>query len=63
MQQAGKHVPALETRPNIIGLTWVWEAFWELSTCRAVGAVMGPIPWTAVRAYGEAHGMKVLAVV
>lgn len=37
------------------GLDFVFEAFWHLSTCRAIGMGPGPIPWTACYQYGLAH--------
>ena len=33
----------------------MWVAFWELSTCRAYGMAVGPIPWTAIDAYARRH--------
>jgi len=39
------------------GTQFLLEAFDELSTCRALGfGGAGPIPWTAVQQYAEAHG-------
>lgn len=35
----------------------MWEAYEELATCRTVGMVAGPIPWTAIRAWGERYGL------
>lgn len=29
----------------------------ELSTCRAIGMAMGPIPWTAVERYADREGL------
>ena len=58
MQRAGKRVPALDNRPDIVGLSWDWQAFWELSTCRSLGALMGPIPWTAIHVYAQAQGLN-----
>ena len=57
MHDAGKDVPAIRNKPDLFGLTWAWNAFWELSTCRSIGMVAGPIPWTAVQAYADANGM------
>lgn len=39
------------------GLNFVFEAFWDLNTCRDVGMGVGPIPWTASYQYGLAHGL------
>lgn len=30
-------------------------AFWQLSTCRAIGQALGPIPWTATDQYARMH--------
>lgn len=30
---------------------WYLEAFGELSTCRAIGMDVGPIPWSAIVQY------------
>jgi len=32
-------------------LTWLWSAFWELSTERQLGMVVGPIPVSKIREY------------
>ena len=39
-------------------------AFWELSTERAFGMSLGPIPWSVIVEYGMVHGLDddVLAV-
>ena len=34
-----------------------YAAFRELSTCRATGMSVGPIPWTAIRTYGRDAGL------
>lgn len=39
------------------GTEFVWEAFWHLSTDRAVGFSVGPIPWTAKDRYATRHGV------
>lgn len=33
------------------------EAFRTLSSCRAIGMSVGPIPWTAIDAYADRFGM------
>ena len=53
MYDAGKTVPAIENRPSLTGWGWLWDAFWELNTCRSIGMAAGPIPWTAVQRYAE----------
>lgn len=37
------------------GLGLYYSAFWELTTCRPIGQVEGPIPWTAVEMYCQSH--------
>lgn len=40
-------------RPLLLeGEQFYLEAFWELSTERAIGWSIGPIPWRAIRSYG-----------
>lgn len=34
-----------------------WEAFGELSTERQIGMGIGPIPWSAIKAYAEEFGI------
>lgn len=51
---------AIQNAPSIYpgGLLY-YEGFWELNTCRSYGnGVVGPIPWTAVRAYADEHEFK-----
>ena len=46
----------LEHKPEItFGLQFYWKAFWELSTCRAIGMGEGPIPWTAMHEYAQRY--------
>lgn len=45
--------PALKNMPDISGDEWILESFWELSTCRAIGMTVGPIPWTAVKIFAD----------
>ena len=59
MVDQGMDVPAIRNKPTVTGFGWLWEAFLELSTCRAVGMTAGPIPWTAVREYGIDQGLTV----
>lgn len=33
------------------------RSFWELSSCRNFGWVIGPIPWTAIRSYAVDAGL------
>lgn len=42
--------------PDLLpGLSWVWEAFWDLDTTRGwLGpGTPGPIPWTALDAWSR----------
>ena len=40
-------------------LQGVWDAYRELATCRPIGMVTGPVPWTAVHEYATRYGMTV----
>jgi hypothetical protein len=43
----------IKNAPELLpGLELFYRAFHKLSTCRPVGMGPGPIPWTAVLAYG-----------
>ena len=45
-------------RPRIAeGDEWYVHAFWELSSTRAIGMGMGPIPWHHVVDYGARSGL------
>lgn len=48
--------------PSLLeGLELYYEAFSELSTCRGTpdfNGNVGPIPWTALDAYGLRHGFE-----
>lgn len=46
LPQAIANAPELE-----LGLDLFYIAFMDLTTCRAMGMVEGPIPWTAVQSY------------
>lgn len=37
------------------GLDIFWRAFFDLTTCRTLGWVEGPIPWTAIDRYAAAN--------
>lgn len=44
----------IKNAPELMpGLELYLNAFWELHTCRQIGFGVGPIPWTAVRHYGN----------
>ena len=52
---SGGESKALESRPAIDGLEWLWNAYIELSSCRPVGFGFAPIPWTAFQLYIAAN--------
>jgi hypothetical protein len=55
---------AIKERPVLmIGLEVYWKAFWELSTCRAIGMMEGPIPWLAIRDYAFDFNLEGLSKV
>lgn len=37
---------------------WIMRAFADLATCRPIGMGIGPIPWTAIDAWCERHGIR-----
>lgn len=37
---------------------FAYRAFVELHSCRSFGMGLGPIPWTAVRAWASEHGVS-----
>ena len=41
----------------LLGLDFVYQAFEELSSDRAVGMVIGPLPWSSVDRFCERHGI------
>ena len=41
----------------MLGLELYYDAFWELSTCRATGLALGPIPWSAIKDYAVTFGL------
>ncbi len=34
------------------------QSFYDLSTCRSIGQVMGPIPWNIIVQYAEYSGLE-----
>lgn len=34
----------------------LYVAFWALSSCRALGMSVGPIPWVSIDSYARRHG-------
>ncbi len=57
LEAAGDHIKALDERPSIAGVEWLWEAWLDLGTCRPIGMDAGPIPWTAVNDYALRYGL------
>lgn len=51
---AARPVPNLYPQWAAIGMV----AFHDLSTCRAVGFDVGPIPWTAINAWAAEHNLR-----
>jgi hypothetical protein len=53
MMERGRDAPAeFHDRPEIEPhLTWLWNAFWELTTERQFGMSIGPIPVSKIREY------------
>lgn len=46
----------IKNAPELLpGLNIYYDAFLELSTCRAIGMSLGYIPWTAIKEYGEVY--------
>lgn len=61
LRDEGKPIPpeAIEPPPSFDPDIdrWILCAFYDLSTCRAVGMATGPIPWTAIVAYADRAGL------
>ena len=53
MLKAGMSLPVpWQDKPTMKGRDfWYMEAFGELSTCRAIGMDVGPIPWSSIILY------------
>jgi len=58
MADSGLSVPAIEQRPSLYGLDWLWEAWGALTTCRAIGMGVGPIPWIYINDYANAEQLS-----
>lgn len=44
----------MQNAPSLwLGLELYWAAFWDLTTCRAAGWSVAPIPWNSIKEYGE----------
>ena len=54
LERRGRSPPGGACPDLAPGLDVIYAAFSELQTCRVFG---GPIPWTAIQKYAEAHGM------
>lgn len=49
LEEEGKPVPALDRKPDITGLEWIYNAFWELCSCRPASDMgITAIPWVAI---------------
>lgn len=54
----GKHIPALAEQPELpIYLEFALECYNQLSTERAIGFSIGPIPWTSIMQWARMAGM------
>lgn len=55
----GRPLPkAIQEAPELwSGLELYFNAWVDLDSCRAIGMVAGPIPWTAVEDYCKALGL------
>lgn len=55
---AGRNVGLLAERPELDAYqSFVWKAFNDLHSCRALGLAPGPIPWTAISHWAREHGV------
>lgn len=56
----GKPLPrSIRDAPRLhASLAPYFRAFLELGTCRNIGMAEGPIPWTAVLAWMDEHGIE-----
>lgn len=53
--------PPEAIEPPVIAPAWTalcWEAFHDLSTERDCSWSIGPIPWSAIDAWGRSHGLR-----
>lgn len=49
---------ALEAQPELDDAASLCVRAWgDLGTCRALGMTSGPIPWTAILAWADFHGL------
>jgi hypothetical protein len=49
---------SIQNAPQLfLGLEIYWQAFADLSSCRAIGWGAGPIPYTAIVDYARAWGL------
>lgn len=54
--RSGRGFKPWDTRPRLDPrLTWVWDAYHELQTCRPLSMAVGPIPWTAIHTWADAN--------
>lgn len=58
MRQRSPLPERIKNAPRLwLGLELYYDAFWELSTCRASGMAVMPIPWSAMRDYASTFGL------
>lgn len=59
MAAAGRHVPPIENKPEVIGYNWLFEAFLELHTSRNEGFTRpGAIGWAVIDQYARSEGLN-----
>lgn len=56
LEQSQQLAPA-HRRPRSQRYLWLMRAFMELSTCRAIGMIVGPIPFTAIASYCDRYAL------
>jgi hypothetical protein len=47
-----------DKEPNVGYFNWYLEAFKELSSCRSIGMILGPIPFTAIVEYSRIYEVE-----
>lgn len=58
MEEGKEPSPQLYEQPELFDTAiFYWNAFYDLSSDRSFGMGVGPIPYSSVCRYAEAHGM------
>lgn len=59
MQESGKDIKALNTRPTLLpALDFYFDAYRQLQYDRPVGMATGSIPWSSVIRWCHLHGIR-----